>query len=803
MICRTGSEKPPVGRTTARTSRHKIHFEFGNSSIHQMVQQPKNAADDKSEERSAIVSSSLLLPSGQIIDAKNTLRSFRPGNVSAIHVDCAFDESGDGDRGQVALGSSRPIFQSGHLIDSKNTLQSFHFANRNEAIHRSISNSNSSGIAASFMGRDPAVLPSGDIIDAKNINQSFRLPRSDVISTRNPTVRASESNRVENLASNASVAYNVEAFAVQSLPFVVAEVLNHEQQPSQDHQRRRCALFWPIICAVVVIVSATVASITVYCGLGNCSSSNGVSMKDTSMLGEPQTPTVPAPFTVTSPNTQPSMAPTNSFHIIPMTAPILQPSAAFPVPMNPPQPIPSASVSPLPSMEPRKTSINAPAVGSPKDSIAVAFINNITLSGRTLEVNGTTPEDAALTWMIENDSLLQNTSSQVKLNSHAKNEVGFRVQQRYALLTLWFQQLGIDGLFMASWTNTSSWLVDDDECNWFAITCESIDQGGNIGTQNVVIELNFHNDPYTGNNVSGTLSPDLGLLSMLQVADFRYNILAGTFPEALSLWTQLVLFAAPYNALSGLLPEFMGRWTALSYLDVSYNMLMGTLPIAQGQWQKMKSFLVRGNDLSGSLPEWIGDWTSLIQFGVEACTLTGTLPESIGQWTSLNEFGASFNNLVGSLPQSIGQWSDITYVDLAYNQINGTLPTSIQNWTKLEVISLAHNSLSGILIEAFGRWTEITDIDVSVNALTGVLPSSIGQWSLLDFFNVSENGFIGTIPSSIGNWTLIQFAYFNENQFTGAFPIDICKIRQANLNVDLVADCSPEIECSCCNNVCT
>jgi hypothetical protein len=483
-----------------------------------MVQKPSNATDDGNRERSEISSSSLVLPSGQIID-----------------------ESGDNNRD--------PILPSGQIVDSKNTLQSFHSANGNEVMVTSTSNAD----ALALVSRHPPVLPSGDLIDAKNIHQSFRVPRNQVTSAHNPSFTTIESNHLENRVSHASATYNVEAFVVQSLP--LAEVLNDEQHPPEAHQRRRRVLFWLIVGALVVIASVAVASISVYCGLENCSSGSGTSINDTSTLGETRT-----------------RVPTNS-----------------------------PTVSPLPTLTPRNNSQNAPVVIETHHSIVTAFLNNITLTGRTLVVNGITPEDAAMTWMIEDDSFLLNVSSIMKLNSDARNDVGFRVQQRYALLTLFFQQLDEGGAFNASWTNSLGWLVDDDECNWFGITCESTDLGGTIGTQNVVIELNINNaDQYAGNNVSGTLSSDLGLLSMLQVAGFQYNTLAGTIPDALSLWTDLVYFDVSYNALTGLLPESTGRWTALSYIDVSYNGLMGPIPIAWGQWTNMASFKVTGNDLSGS-----------------------------------------------------------------------------------------------------------------------------------------------------------------------------------------------------------
>jgi hypothetical protein len=79
-------------------------------------------------------------------------------------------------------------------------------------------------------------------------------------------------------------------------------------------------------------------------------------------------------------------------------------------------------------------------------------------------MQGTTPEDAALQWMIARDDTFH-VSLLLKLNSSEANEVQFRIRQRYALLTLWFQQ----GNSREDWDNTRGWLFDPDECNWFGV----------------------------------------------------------------------------------------------------------------------------------------------------------------------------------------------------------------------------------------------------------------------------------------------------------------------------------------------
>jgi hypothetical protein len=56
--------------------------------------------------------------------------------------------------------------------------------------------------------------------------------------------------------------------------------------------------------------------------------------------------------------------------------------------------------------------------------------------------------------MIDNDMTL-NTAL---LNSFINNVASFRVLQRYPLITLWFQQRDIAGVFKEQWYTTTGWV---------------------------------------------------------------------------------------------------------------------------------------------------------------------------------------------------------------------------------------------------------------------------------------------------------------------------------------------------------
>jgi hypothetical protein len=229
--------------------------------------------------------------------------------------------------------------------------------------------------------------------------------------------------------------------------------------------------------------------------------------------------------------------------------------------------------------------------------LLTSFINNITLSNRTIAANGPTPEDLALNYLIVNDTTF-NFSQLLTLNSMMTNMVQFRIRQRYALLTLWFQQAFTN----TTWTNRNGWLVNANECgnNWNGIGCASINLGGDVGTQNVVTAVNLFS-----NNLIGTLPADLGLLTALTYFGVRVNALTGTLPASIGQWTVLTYFGVTGNALTGTLPASIGQWTALKYFRVNGNALTGTIPASIGNWSQIRFAFFQANQFTGAMPDGI------------------------------------------------------------------------------------------------------------------------------------------------------------------------------------------------------
>jgi hypothetical protein len=396
-----------------------------------------------------------------------------------------------------------------------------------------------------------------------------------------------------------------------------------------------------------------------------------------------------------------------------------------------------------------------------------AFINSITLSGRTIAalaatapIDGQLPEELALQWLLYEDPLRL-------VPDTAGDE--FRLLQRYALATLAITS-HVNDATTNSWWNSTMAL---DECQWRGIVCRDRNVSEVVGRQSVVTEMHWQ-----GSNLSGRVSSDLGLLRFLELVDMSQNRLSGPFPTTFGLWTNLQFFNVGFNsALSGIIPTTFALWTVLQNFTVSGNALVGTLPRVIQEWVKLEHFDISDNGIVGVLPEAIAEWSNLMHFDAGSNTdsasnrLTGSLPSAVGKWTALKYFRVNWNLLVGSLPETLQQWTLLETFDAYENDLTGSLPDSFGQWSNLRTFHIGENEqLTGSLSESFGNWTDMESFEAQENNLVGKLPDSFGQWTNLRNFSIVRNGLTGSLPNTIGQWTNVESVKFSVNAFTGSFP---------------------------------
>ncbi|KAL3632001.1 protein kinase superfamily [Castilleja foliolosa] len=119
-------------------------------------------------------------------------------------------------------------------------------------------------------------------------------------------------------------------------------------------------------------------------------------------------------------------------------------------------------------------------------------------------------------------------------------------------------------------------------CAWFQVTCN---------TENLVTRIDLGNL-----NLSGTLVPNLKVLTSLQYLKLYDNNLSGTIPKELGEITSLVSLDLYNNSLTGGIPDSVGSLTNLRFL------LTGSIPQSLANIGSLTTLDLSYNDLSGEVP---------------------------------------------------------------------------------------------------------------------------------------------------------------------------------------------------------
>lgn len=262
--------------------------------------------------------------------------------------------------------------------------------------------------------------------------------------------------------------------------------------------------------------------------------------------------------------------------------PTVSPTTAAPTTMAPTTAQPSTTPSSMPSL-----SDNTAMIFNFIDSIR---LGPLPLNLGTLSDDIVTPEEQAVLWLAQDDPLGLSSSDESRLT------------QRYALAVLFYSTNG------DSWFQRTGWLEGMDECLWLGVFCNAGNVVG-LGTDAIGAPTR---SLLEGNNVAGSIPPDIGLLTNLQYLDLSSNGgLTGSIPVSFANLGSLNLLKVNDCGMRGSIPQFMGDLTNLVTFDIQRNNFTGRLAPTIGNWERLLSFDIQENFFSGSLPSSIGDWASL------------------------------------------------------------------------------------------------------------------------------------------------------------------------------------------------
>lgn len=360
--------------------------------------------------------------------------------------------------------------------------------------------------------------------------------------------------------------------------------------------------------------------------------------------------------------------------------PALSPSSTFTFFDETPSPTQAPSTPSIPAVvtltAPPTTAVTRPPTVTGEVALMQYLASNFSV---TFQDDPSAPNNQAVAWLIEESTQL-NASLMIG---------GAKLLQRFALLTLDF-----------NWRDHANSSVVQplvDECQWEGVLCDGYK----------VKQLHWGS-----HGISGTIPPEISLLSHLHYLDLSQNELMGTIPENLFELTKLEKIYLYQNAISGTLSTSIGKLVNLTHLHLSHNQLTGSIPHTMRttfdvtrQYHYINMY---SNKFSGPFHEGLG-WENVVYLDLGRNSFTGTLPQDLDSFVSLR------------------------HLHLDHNLFNGTIPDSLPaaGSDRLKQLSLDHNELDG---EFPGDWAyswHLTALTLHNNTLTSPVPTDVCAMSIL------------------------------------------------------------------------
>ncbi|KAJ4972144.1 hypothetical protein NE237_005243 [Protea cynaroides] len=289
--------------------------------------------------------------------------------------------------------------------------------------------------------------------------------------------------------------------------------------------------------------------------------------------------------------------------------------------------------------------------------------------------------------------------------------------------------------------NLKNWRQGDPcTSNWTGVLCfNTTENDGYLHVQELQL-LNM--------NLSGTLSPELGQLSYMEILDFMWNKISGSIPKEIGNITSLELLLLNGNQLTGPLPEELGYLPELNRIQIDQNQISGSLPKSFAFLNKTKHFHMNNNSISGQIPPEISRLPSLVHLLLDNNNLSGYLPPELSELPNLLILQLDNNNFNRTtIPASYGNMTKLLKLSLRNCSLQGPIPdlSSIPN---LGYLDLSFNNLQGSIPP--NRLSDnITTIDMSDNNLYGPIPENFSGLYYLQKLLLENNSLNGSVSSTI------------------------------------------------------
>lgn len=227
----------------------------------------------------------------------------------------------------------------------------------------------------------------------------------------------------------------------------------------------------------------------------------------------------------------------------------------------------------------------------------------------------------------------------------------------------------------------------------------------------------------SGNQIIGTIPPDLWKFHKLTYLSLSHNVLTGTLPLNIGRFPRIDSIYLSHNRIDGQIPQSVGNITQLTHLFLSHNFLRGSIPTSLGGLTKLDSMSLSGNILRGQVPQEILRIPSLRCLDLSSNSLSGSIPAQVGHLNSLTKMDLSLNKLSGEIPEAIGSCIQLNFLELQGNLLQGEIPESLNALRSLGNLDLSYNNLSGPIPEFLANFTLLSNLNLSFNILSGPVPN--------------------------------------------------------------------------------
>jgi len=174
-----------------------------------------------------------------------------------------------------------------------------------------------------------------------------------------------------------------------------------------------------------------------------------------------------------------------------------------------------------------------------------------------------------------------------------------------------------------NWVNNNGWSILNNRN--FRANCNLTNlHGVTLNEKGRVSALLLPN-----NNLTGSIPPEIGNLTELDVLGLASNQLSGPLPVELGNLFNLTALGLSNNQLSGNIPSQLGNLVKLKRMFLTTNQLSGNIPTTLGSLNNLEWLILAENNLSGSIPAEISNLNKLIKLMVQDNQLTGCFDDAL------------------------------------------------------------------------------------------------------------------------------------------------------------------------------